>query len=136
MNELCDYVALDLTHDKESAGIIQYYRNPKALEKLLREVNKARMIEVGKAAALEFEQRTETIQDYTMSVARSYQRNCLVSTLRPLLLMVQVDVSILEENQRMSFVRILAHLAKENQIDGVILKDQERQISEGDSAYL
>ncbi len=72
LNELCDYVALDLTHDRESAGVAQYYRNPKALDKLLREVNKARMMEVGKAAALDFEQRTETIQDYSMSVARSY----------------------------------------------------------------
>lgn len=37
--------------------------------------------------------------------------------------MVQVDLTVLEENQRMSFVRILSHLAKEHKIDGVILQD-------------
>jgi hypothetical protein len=31
LNELCDYVSIDLTHDLQSAGIVQYYKNPKAL---------------------------------------------------------------------------------------------------------
>lgn len=35
LNELCDYVALDLTHDAKSSGILQFYKNPAALDKLL-----------------------------------------------------------------------------------------------------
>ena len=57
LNELVDYVSLDLTHDTTAAGITQYYRNPKALEKSLTQVTKARTVELGKAAALEYEQR-------------------------------------------------------------------------------
>ena len=52
---MCDYIAIDLTHDKESSGITQYYQNPKALQKLLAHVNKVRMEEIGKAAAVEYE---------------------------------------------------------------------------------
>lgn len=97
LNELCDYVSIDLSREVSSAGIMQYYKNPSALEKLLRETNRARMLEVGKAVALEYEQMlSKTGQaniDYSNSVGRGYQRNCLVSTVRPLLLMIQVDTS-------------------------------------------
>lgn len=88
LNELCDYVAIDLTSETGSAGIQQFYKNPKALEKLLMQVNTARMVEVGKAAALEYERNGQGAADYSTSVGRVYSRNCLVSTVRPLLVMV------------------------------------------------
>lgn len=97
LNELCDYVSIDLSREAATAGVTQYYKNPGALEKLLRETNKARLLEVGKAAALEYEHmlnRTGKANiDYSSSVGRAYQRNCLVSTVRPLLLMIQVDTT-------------------------------------------
>lgn len=56
LNELCDYVSIDLTCNGTSSGIMQFYKNPNALDKLLSQVNKCRMVEIGKAAAHEFEQ--------------------------------------------------------------------------------
>jgi dihydroorotate dehydrogenase len=55
LTELCDYVSLDLSSEASSAGIMQFYKNPNALEKLLKAANKSRMEELGKAAALEYE---------------------------------------------------------------------------------
>ena len=54
-NELCDYVVLDLSTEANSSGILQFYKNPTALEKLLKTANKTRMEELGKAAALQYE---------------------------------------------------------------------------------
>ena len=93
LNELCDYLAIDLTHDIQASGIIQYYKNPAALEKMLKAVNTQRMLEIGKAAALEYEGQTN--DDYSSSMRRIYNRNCFVSTVRPMLLMVQIDLNVL-----------------------------------------
>lgn len=69
------------------------------------------MIEIGKAASFEFEKNIQNSGDYSTSVSRIFTRNCLVSTLRPLLLMVQIDLDILKEDQRMPFLRILTKFA-------------------------
>lgn len=42
---------------------------------------------------------------------RIHNRNCVVSTVRPLLLMLQIDLAVLPQEQRMSFLRILARVA-------------------------
>lgn len=129
LNELCDYVAVDLTYDGSSAGILQFYKNPNALEKLLTQVNRCRMVEVGKAAALEYEKSLGML-DYSSSVSRVHSRNCLVSTVRPTLLMVQIDLDLLAEDQRMPFLRILTKFAQLNKIDGFILRQNDFTISE------
>jgi hypothetical protein len=124
-NELCDYVTIDLTHDVKSSGIAQYYKNPEALQKLLFSVNKSRMQELGKAACAEFEQNVESRSqqiDYSNSVARVYHRNCIVSTHRPMLIFVQVDLNSLPPEQQMSYLKILVSACKTNKIDGIVLE--------------
>ncbi len=74
---------------------------------MLKAVNTQRMVEIGKAAALEYEQQTGHA-DYSCSMRRIHNRNCVVSTVRPLLLMLQIDLAVLPQEQRMSFLRILA----------------------------
>ena len=68
LNELCDYVCIDLSSSAASSGIQQFYKNPNALEKLLKTANKSRMEELGKAAALEFELASAVPVDYSNSV--------------------------------------------------------------------
>lgn len=114
LTELCDYVCLDLGSEATLAGIQQFYKNPNALEKLLKTANKSRMEELGKAAALEFELASSVPTDYTSSVQRLYRRNCVVSTLRPMLLMIQVNLSVLKSDQRIAFLKIFSTFAKQN----------------------
>lgn len=45
------------------------------------------MLELGKVAALDYEKQ-QTNVDYSSSVGRQYSRTCVVSTGRPMLLMV------------------------------------------------
>lgn len=68
LTDFCDYAVINLTHDKNSSGIKQYYHNEAALDKLLKSVKDARNNELGKLAAFEFEQVTKDITDYTSSV--------------------------------------------------------------------
>lgn len=137
LTELCDYVCLDLSSNTASAGIKQFYKNPNALEKLLKSANKSRMEELGKAAALEFELASKLPIDYSNSVQRLYRRNCVVSTLRPMLLMVQMDLSVLKSDQRLPFLKIFSAFAKQNQIDGIVLhQDTFSNVEEQEVKYL
>ena len=59
----------------------------------------ARNLELGKLAAYEFEQLNNDISDYTSSVKRFYQRNSIISPLRPMSILLQIgfDDSSLED---------------------------------------
>ncbi len=91
---------------------------------MLKAVNTQRMLEIGKAAALEYESLTEN-SDYSSSIRRIYSRNCVASTVRPMLLMLQIDLEVLPKEQRMSFLRILTRIAAAHEIDGIIAKQNE-----------
>ena len=68
---MCDYLTVNLTSKEElPAGISQYYRNPAALDKLLREITKVRKEELGKIAAVEYEKAYGDLEDYSFSVRR------------------------------------------------------------------
>ena len=73
--DMCDFVTVNLTSvDPLPAGVSQYYHNPTALEKLIKEITKARREELGKVAALEYEKAYGDEDDYRSSVKRLYQR--------------------------------------------------------------
>lgn len=84
---------INISEDKNLAGIKQYYSSDKALEKLLKAVASARNSELGKIAALEYEALLNDHEDYSASVKRSYNRNSIVSSLKPLALLVQINLS-------------------------------------------
>jgi hypothetical protein len=69
------------------------------LDKFLKGVIDARNLELGKLAAYEFEQLNNDISDYTSSVKRFYQRNSIISPLRPMSILHQIgfDDSSLED---------------------------------------
>ena len=54
---MCDFIVLNLTAPSNSlpSGLEQYYRNLPSLDKLLRLSTKARDDELGKVAAVEYE---------------------------------------------------------------------------------
>ncbi len=85
---MCDYTVINLCNDKKSSGIKQFYYNDVALDKLLKNADEARNLELGKLAAFEFEQVTNDITDYTSSVKRFYLRNSVISGLKPMMLFV------------------------------------------------
>ncbi len=62
------------------------------MDKLLKQAHKARVNELGKVAALQFESYLEKhlheAQDFSVSVRRIYTRQSLISALRPMLLLV------------------------------------------------
>jgi dihydroorotate dehydrogenase len=60
LSEVADYVVLNLTYDLSTSGLQQYYKNPNQLNKLLSQVNKARVNELGKIAAHEYEKFLKT----------------------------------------------------------------------------
>jgi dihydroorotate dehydrogenase len=69
LTDLCDYAVINISTNKAKAsGLKQFYTNPTALEKLLRSVSSARLAELGKMAAAEFELVTGDNQDYLSSV--------------------------------------------------------------------
>jgi hypothetical protein len=83
------------------------------------------MQELGKAACAEFEQKVEGRNqqiDYSNSVARVYHRNCVVTTHRPMLIFVQVDLNTLPTEQQMSYLKILVAACRTNKIDGIVLE--------------
>ncbi len=90
LTDFCDYAVLNLCNDKNSSGLKQYYHNEQALDKFLKAVIDARNLELGKLAAFEFEQVTNDITDYTSSVKRFYQRNSILSPLRPMSILLQI----------------------------------------------
>ena len=55
LTDIADYTVLNLAKDTHSSGIRQYYRNYQSLDKLLKGAHKARVNELGKLAALEYE---------------------------------------------------------------------------------
>ena len=92
LTDFCDYAVINLCNDKNSSGIKQYYNNDAALDKLLKSAVDARNSQLGRLAALEYEQVTEDVNDYTSSIKRFYQRNSMVSTLNPMMLLVQIKL--------------------------------------------
>jgi hypothetical protein len=94
-SELADYVVINIANHAQTSGIMQYYKSHKQLEKLLEQTNRARCVELGKTAALEYE-RFEAAKgkqvDYTASMERLHVRQCIVSTQRPMLLFVAVNI--------------------------------------------
>lgn len=90
LTDFCDYVTVNLCHDKKSSGIKQYYYNDQALDKLLKAVVQARNRELGMLAAYELESLLNDAPDYTSSVKRFYHRNSLVSSLKPMMIFVQI----------------------------------------------
>jgi hypothetical protein len=100
---------LNLCQDKATSGIRQYYQSETALDKLLKSVVDARNMELGRLAAFEYEQVTQDNQDYSASVKRNYLRNSIVSTLKPMMIFVQVS-----ENSSSNFLEILVKKCLEN----------------------
>ena len=91
--DMCDFVTVNLSsHDPLPAGLEQYYRNPAAIDKLLKEITKVRLEELGKVAAVEYEKAYGDLEDYTSSVRRLYQRQSVVSNLKPIKLLLRVDI--------------------------------------------
>ena len=96
LTDVADYTVLNLAKDTNTSGVMQYYKNMQSLEKLLKGAHTARVNELGKLAALEYERHLAAAggeDDYTLSMRRVYQRTSLISTLRPMLLFVSIDVS-------------------------------------------
>ena len=94
LTELVDYVTINLCQDISSSGIQQYYKSPNALEKLLLQANKARVNELGKVAAIDYEKhisKTEGDPDYSTSIKRMYTRTAVISSLKPMMIMVEID---------------------------------------------
>ena len=55
LTEFADFTVLNLSDDVDASGIRQYYSQTNQLEKLLRTCNEARLEELGKTAALDYE---------------------------------------------------------------------------------
>lgn len=96
LTDMCDFLILNLTAPSTSmpSGLEQYYRNLPSLDKLLRLTTKARDNELGKVAAVEYEEMEAAAgseMDYQASVKRHYSRNSIISLHRPLLMFVKVD---------------------------------------------
>lgn len=133
MTDFCDYAVINLTHDKKSSGIKQYYHNEAALDKLLKTAVDARNNELGKLAAFEFEQVNNDITDYTSSVQRFFQRNSLVSSLKPMMLFVEIRLddllSVKGEKQSIAeakvqqYLQILAAKCLKYKLDGILIQD-------------
>ena len=132
--DLCDYLVLSLSADSEMpSGLLQYYTNPMALEKLLSSVTKARSQELGKLAACEYEASIGD-DDYLTSVRRNYIRNSLVSSLKPIMLFLKIDpfsAQLKDESQIEASVKIITQLCLEHKIEGLVL---ENKVSGADSA--
>ena len=60
LTDVADYTVLNLARDTHASGVVQFYRNMQSLEKLLKGAHTARVNELGKLAALEYERHLET----------------------------------------------------------------------------
>ena len=93
---MCDYATISIARGGSkgplSAGLLQYYTNPKALDKLLKSCSTTRTMEMGKLAAFEYEAVTKDGEDYLCSVKRNYQRTSIISNLRPMSLFLKIDL--------------------------------------------
>ena len=65
------------------------------------------------------------VSDYTGTVKRVYQRNSLVSTLRPTLILIQVDMKCPIIGDQGTFLKTLTNLCKQHGIDGIVLRQDE-----------
>ena len=114
LTDFCDYAVINICHDKTSSGIKQYYYNDQALDKLLKNAAQTRNRELGRLAAYEFEQVSNDVGDYTTSVARYYSRNSIVSTLKPMMLFVEIRLddilSIKGDKQYLAEARVQVFL--------------------------
>jgi hypothetical protein len=99
------------------------------LEKLISETNKARVNELGKIAALEYEKLTEGPNfDFSTSVRRVYQRTTLISSVKPLKLMIEIDpnsAGFISEDSCRAFIRLLTHKCLDHNISGLVLKPEQ-----------
>ena len=101
------------------------------MEKLLKHCNEARLGELGRSAALDFERFLATenpddqvLNDYSTSIGRSYLKFNSISSLRPMLLFVEVDMSTvkMQSTSKQSFIeKILVPLCLKHEIDGIVL---------------
>ena len=90
--------------------------------------------ELGKLAAFEFEQVTNDRNDYTTSVQRMYQRNSIVSSLKPMILFVQFKLDDLlsspgepklVEEKLNKFLTTLVSKCQAYNLDGLIVQDSD-----------
>ena len=125
LTDMCDYVVINLSVDgAKTSGLEQYYRNPGALEKLIKLSAKTRDAELGKLAAYEYEGVAGDGEDYLTSIKRQYQRNSVVSAHRPLALFLKIDPSsVFQKNMQKSqdFAALSAELCLKYGIDGLVL---------------
>jgi ABC-type enterochelin transport system substrate-binding protein len=75
----------------QSSGLKQFYFVSSQLEKLLSQCHKARVDELGRHAALEYERVTRDDEDYLVSVKRIHQTFNVLSLLKPLRLFLKID---------------------------------------------
>lgn len=59
LTEFADFTVLNLAEQIETSGILQYYKKGTSLDKLLKNAHKARVNELGKVAAHQFEDYLE-----------------------------------------------------------------------------
>jgi hypothetical protein len=85
--------------------------------------------ELGKIAAFEFEkvskEEGKELDDYSSSVSRLYNRASLISSLKPLLIFVQVDpngAAFKSKENCEAFVTTLTTKCLENKINGIVLQ--------------
>lgn len=122
---------INLCNDKSSSGLKQYYFNEKALDKLLHSAVTARNQELGRIAAFEFEHVSNDLTDYTSSVARQYQRNSILSSLRPMLLFLEIRLDDLllqaknpaSEEKALYIVKMITQKCLKHKVDGIIIQD-------------
>ena len=125
LTEFVDYAVLNLADETNTSGIVQYYKKGSNLNKLLKNAHTARVNELGKAAASQFErylEKNEPGQDFSATIRRFYQRQSLLSSLRPMMLLVQVDLTKMNEDSHKAFIDNLVTSCHANQIDGIVLR--------------
>lgn len=143
LTDMCDFLVLNLTAPSSSmpSGLEQYYRNLPSLDKLLRLTAKARDNELGKVAAVEYEDMEAAaghVVDYQVSVKRHYSRNSIISLHRPLIMFVKVDpYAVFQDNplRCQSFAVALARYCLKYGIDGIVLAHDSEMKAQETQAY-
>ncbi len=89
-------------------------------------MHQARINELGKVAALQYEtflsKKKPFAEDYSTSIKRHYLRQSLLSTLRPMLIFVQVDVTKMNVSSQAPFLADLVTSCNKHSIDGIVLR--------------
>ena len=108
----------------------QYYTNSISLEKLLAKCNEARVIELGKHAAAEYERVAEPGVEYLQSVKRHYQSSSIITTLKPLSLFLKIDPlsAPLVQDPKLK-AREFAQMCLKHNFDGIVIADQREEAS-------